>query len=71
MLYPVCPTCGFLLADKEVEFEEELNNICTNEKLDEKQKEIEITKLIKKIGIERYCCKMRLISYVNQAKLII
>ena len=26
MLYPVCPTCGFLLADKELKFKEHLKN---------------------------------------------
>ena len=31
MLYPVCPTCGFLLADKELLFKKALKNIDKND----------------------------------------
>ena len=71
MLYTTCPTCGFLLADKEVEFEEGLKKLCENKKLTDKEKIEETYKIINKLGINRYCCRMRLITYVNQAELII
>ena len=71
MLYATCPTCGFLLADKEIPFEEGIIKISENKELTEEKKNEEIYKLINKLKIERYCCRMRLITYVNQIELII
>jgi DNA-directed RNA polymerase subunit N (RpoN/RPB10) len=71
MLYPTCPTCGFLLADKEVEYEEGLKKICENEKLTDEEKKKLINTLINNLGIIKYCCRMRLITYIDQATLII
>ena len=39
MLYPVCPTCQNLLADKQIPFEEEMEKICNNKKLKEDEKQ--------------------------------
>lgn len=71
MLYPVCPTCHFLLADKQLIYEEKSLKIQDNEKLSENQKQKEIEKLLKKIGLKNYCCKMRMISYLKQEEIII
>tara|TARA_A100001015_G_C15031668_1_gene733640 strand:- start:1175 stop:1429 length:255 start_codon:yes stop_codon:yes gene_type:complete len=84
MLYSTCPTCGFLLADKEVDFEEGLtkinelyekkikeSNIKDTKLIIDKEQKDQVYKLINKLGINRYCCRMRLITYVNQAELII
>jgi len=69
MLYPVCPTCGHLLADIELEFTEKYNNIVES-KSDEKKKENDIKKLFNDVYIKKYCCKMRLISYFDHIKVI-
>jgi DNA-directed RNA polymerase subunit N (RpoN/RPB10) len=69
MLYPVCPTCGHLLADIELEFTEKYNNI-VDSKSDEKKKENDIQKLFNDVKIKKYCCKMRLISYFDHIKVI-
>jgi len=69
MLYPVCPTCGHLLADIELEFTEKYNNIVES-KGDEQKKEKEIQKLFNDVHIKKYCCKMRLISYFDHIKVI-
>jgi len=69
MLYPVCPTCGHLLADIELEFTEKYNNI-VDSKSDEKKKENDIKKLFNDVHIKKYCCKMRLISYFDHIKVI-
>jgi DNA-directed RNA polymerase subunit N (RpoN/RPB10) len=69
MLYPVCPTCGHLLADIELEFTEKYNNIVES-KGDEQKKEKEILKLFNDVHIKKYCCKMRLISYFDHIKVI-
>ena len=69
MLYPVCPTCGHLLADIELEFTEKYNNI-TESKDAEQKKDKEIEKLFNDVKIKKYCCKMRLISYFDHIKVI-
>lgn len=70
MLPPVCITCGFLLADKQLLYERQYELI-KNENLSEDKKMIKIIKLLHDLGIKRYCCRSRIISYVDQAKLII
>ena len=66
MLYPVCPTCGFLLADKELKFKEKLKNIDK----DDNDKH-NIKKIFNEMKIKRYCCRMRLITYIDLVDLII
>jgi DNA-directed RNA polymerase subunit N (RpoN/RPB10) len=70
MLYPVCPTCGSLLADKQLEYEEGLEKILSDTKLSEEDKNKKRKQLILNIGLYRYCCKMRLLSYIQTEKLI-
>jgi DNA-directed RNA polymerase subunit N len=70
MLYPVCPTCGHLLADIELEFTEKYNNIVESKEAEPK-KDKEIEKLFNDVKIKKYCCKMRLISYVDHIQVII
>ena len=70
MLYPVCPTCHFLLADKQLPFEVEHAKIC-NKKQEEDKKLKDMDKLFNDLGLIRYCCRMRIISYVDQSKIII
>ena len=71
MLYPVCPTCQLLLADKQLVFETEFAKISNDSKLPEDKKKKEVEKLLNKLGLIRYCCRMRMISYVDQVKIII
>ena len=78
MLYPVCPTCGRLLGDIEVEFTEKYNKLISNEFIvkkggsaKDKDSEKEIEKLFNEYKIKKYCCKMRLISYFDHIKYII
>lgn len=70
MLYPNCPTCGFCLAEIQPEFEKQKEEICNNPKNTEKQKEEQITALVNSMNLRRYCCKMRLITYVDLVTLI-
>ncbi len=71
MLYPVCPTCQFLLADKQIPYEEGYQKIINNDKINNKQKQEVIEKLLNDLGLIRYCCRMRVISFIDQSKLII
>ena len=71
MLYPVCPTCQNLLADKQLKYEDELEKICNDKKLNSDQQQEQKKKLLDDLGLSRYCCRMRMISYVDQVKIIV
>lgn len=69
MLYIKCPTCRRLLGDKQLYYENKLAEICKNNEngMYKNQEEVdaEKEKLVNNIGIDRYCCKIRLLSYVR------
>ncbi len=75
MLPPRCFTCGHVLANLELEFEEKLNEIDNNMKLNAEQKAELKQKLIDKLlpnrWKTRYCCRSRLLSYVDLIKIIV
>lgn len=71
MLYMRCPTCAFLLGDKEEPYEMKLN-VINNSNISQKDKDQKKEKLLDELGLEnRLCCRMRIISYVDQSRLII
>ncbi len=67
MLPILCFTCGNLLGDKQLQYEEFLKRIqdnkltCEQEKDQEKNQEKDF---LDKLEIESYCCKMNLMSYI-------
>ena len=63
MIYISCPTCGFFIGSIAIEFEQKKADICTNPNLTQEQQGEEISKLIKSLGLRRYCCKMRVMTY--------
>jgi len=69
MKYVVCPTCGKVLADVELEYETK-NLEITSSKLSDKEKSIKRKELIESMGITRYCCKMRILTQVDPYKVI-
>ena len=71
MLYAICPSCNNLLADKQIFFEKEKEKIENDKNLSKKDREKEIEKLLDKIGLVRYCCRMRMITYLDQVNIII
>ena len=75
MLPPRCFTCGHVLANLELELEERLNEIDNNIKLDVEQKADLKRKLIDELlpgrWKVRYCCRTRLLSYVDLIKIIV
>ncbi len=62
MIYIVCPTCGYFIGSKTIEYEEKKEAICSNTELSEEQKSEEIQKLLKELKIRRYCCRMRIMT---------
>lgn len=63
MLYIICPTCGYFLGLKTIEWEEKSANICNNPKLSEEEKGEKKTELLKSLQLPNYCCNMRMMSY--------
>ena len=65
-----CPTCGTLLGDIQLIHEEEIKKIDSS-KLIEADKNKKKEDLINTYGLERYCCKTRLLGYVDIVNIII
>jgi DNA-directed RNA polymerase subunit N (RpoN/RPB10) len=63
MLYLTCPTCGYFLGQKTVEWETKSDEICNNHKLSSEEKEKKKQELLLSLKLPRYCCKMRMMSY--------
>ena len=75
MLPPRCFTCGHVLADLELEFEETLQQIDNNIKLNDdckaKSRRDLVNKLLPDRWEKRYCCRARLLSYVDLIKVVV
>ena len=63
MLYLTCPTCGYFLGQKVIEYETKKTLICNNPKLSVEEKDTQLSKLLMDANLRRYCCKMRLMTY--------
>ncbi len=65
-VYIKCPSCGRLLADKELLFDKGIKEI-NNEILNDDEREQRIMKLVDSLQIPKnnYCCKMRIMTYVD------
>lgn len=71
MLYMKCPTCGQLLGDIQLEYEKKNMEIENNNKLSLEGKNQQKMELVNSFGLQnRYCCRMRLISYVSMVRLV-
>lgn len=75
MLPTRCFTCGHVLANLELEFESKIQEIDNDIKLNDEQKAEAkrnvINKLLPDRWTKRYCCRMRLLSYVDLIKVVI
>jgi len=70
MLYSKCPSCNTKLAHKQIPLEDGLQNICNDTKLTDKQKEDAVFDLLKKLEINNYCCRTRVLTYLDEVKLL-
>jgi DNA-directed RNA polymerase subunit N (RpoN/RPB10) len=70
-MYLICPSCGHLFADKQIEFEEKSDEINNNKSLNSETKTAQISELINSLGFINPCCKMRIISNIRQEKIIV
>lgn len=71
MLFVKCPSCKTQLANKQILFEERLEEICNNEKLTEKQKNEQKKKLLDDLNLKRYCCRMRMLTYIREELILV
>jgi len=71
MEYLTCPTCGYFMGLKSIEFNTKKDKICANDKLSEEEQGKEIQKLLKSLGFRRYCCQMRMMTFKDLSKEIL
>lgn len=69
MLYFKCPTCRTILANKQLHFEKGMEEICAKAKSNE-EKDIMKEKLLNKLEVNRYCCRPRVLCFVDLVKII-
>ncbi len=70
MIYIKCPSCGLLLGNRQIIYEKGLDEINSNPNTDNEKKLELKTKLVESLGIKRYCCKMRVMTYKNLPEII-
>jgi DNA-directed RNA polymerase subunit N (RpoN/RPB10) len=70
MLQMRCPTCGTLLGDIQLIHEQEIKKI-DNSKLSEVEKNKKKEELINMYDLDRYCCRTRILGYVDIVNIII
>ena len=71
MLPQRCFTCNKILSHIELEYEEKLEVIELNDKITDEEKSKLKRELVDSFGLERYCCRSILISYVDIIKVVI
>ena len=71
MLPPLCVTCGRLFADIELDYEKGKLEIENDTTLDQKQIKEKNCMLLNNLKIFRYCCRSRVLTYVDTIKIII
>ncbi len=80
MLYPICPTCGALLANVQLPYQEGLKKLCDGYNVSHEAisqgtltKNVEFAEkkeeLVSKY-VDRMCCKMRLISFSDLVRIV-
>jgi DNA-directed RNA polymerase subunit N (RpoN/RPB10) len=70
MIYIKCPSCGLLLGNRQMVYEKGLDEINSNPNTDNDKKLELKTKLVESLGLNRYCCKMRVMTYKNMPEII-
>jgi DNA-directed RNA polymerase subunit N (RpoN/RPB10) len=63
VMYYRCPTCKANFAKKQIPYEKALKDICNNDKLSQKEKDMEKSKLYDRFGIFNICCRARFLGF--------
>ena len=70
-MYIICPSCNYLIGNRQIPYEKGLASIDSNPNTDEQTKLELKTKLIESLKLPRYCCKMRLTTYKQKTEIFI
>lgn len=81
MLYPVCPSCGSLLANIQLPYQRDIKKLCEKYNIDielisrgvnnNKEFNREKEKIIEKYTDQHnYCCKMRLSNFSDLVRIV-
>jgi len=70
MIYLKCPSCGYIIGNRQVIYESKLAEINNNTNIDEDEKLVLKTQLVDSLGVKRYCCKMRIITFKQLTEII-
>ena len=68
-----CPTCRELLGDKQKYFEREIAKIQQKQdmgQMSKKDADTEKENLVNNLGLRRYCCKQRIMTYVRTVDIV-
>ena len=71
MEYLTCPTCGYFMGQKSIEYNMKKDKICSNKDLTQDMINDKLAELMQSLKIRRYCCRMRLMSCKDLSKEII
>lgn len=61
-----CPTCGYCLGKVQIPYEEEWNRIVNNKSMTEEARQLARRKLLERLGVKNYCCRMRIMSTIYE-----
>jgi len=70
MIYLKCPSCQYIIGNRQIIYENKLEEIDSNPNIDEDEKLVQKTKLVDSLELERYCCKMRVITFKQLTEII-
>lgn len=62
MIYITCPTCGYFIGSKAIQYDTQKAIICANTVLSEEERSEQIQQLLKDLKVRRYCCRMRIMT---------
>lgn len=70
MIYMRCPTCGYILGNRQILYESRMEEIVNNPNTDEDIKLELKTKLVESLKLKRYCCKVRVMTFKQLTDII-
>jgi DNA-directed RNA polymerase subunit N (RpoN/RPB10) len=70
MIYLKCPSCGYIIGNRQIVYESKLDEIMNNPNTDDDEKLVLKTQLVDSLDVKRYCCKMRIITFKQLTDII-
>lgn len=65
-----CPTCGTILGNRQIFYEQELLKISSNPNISEEDKLKQKSALIISLGLKRNCCRARVQTFKSKPAII-